>query len=109
MVDCFFVLLATSNWIPVPSFRQWFGSMRPNRGDDLVGGIIRCQFIFSASKRDIVRREKAWILSGWDSRPATFIASAGSNRSGGGGDDTVGAFDVKDRLAVPRVGRPQRK
>ena len=58
---------------------------------------------------DIVRREKAWILSGCDSRPATLIVPAGSNRSGGGGDDTVGAFDVKDRLAVPRVGRPQRK
>ena len=45
----------------------------------------------------LVRREKAWIFSGCKSRPAT-VAPAGSNRSGGGGNETVEAFDGKGRL-----------
>ncbi len=45
-----------------------------------------------------VRREKARIFSGCKSRPATLVAPAGSNRSGGGGNETAGAFDGKSRL-----------
>jgi hypothetical protein len=41
--------------------------------------------------------------------PGNWIAPAGSNRSGGGGNEAVEAFDAKDRLAVPRASRPQRK
>src|SRR5512135_3941802 len=44
-----------------------------------------------------VRREKARIFSGCNSRPATQVAPAGSNRSGGGGNETAEAFDVKGR------------
>ena len=61
-----------------------------------------------------VRREKARIFSGCKSRPATLVAPAGSNRSGGGGNETAGAFDVKGRLgdsasrqAVTRVNAEQ--
>ena len=45
-----------------------------------------------------VRREKARIFSGCESRPATVVAPAGSNRSGGGGNKTAEAFDAKGRL-----------
>jgi hypothetical protein len=41
-----------------------------------------------------VRRAKARSLSGGQTHPATF-ASAGSNRSSRGGDETAEAFDVK--------------
>ena len=58
--------------------------------------------------------EKARIFSGCKSRPATLVAPAGSNRSGGGGNETAGAFDVKGRLgdsasrqAVTRVNAEQ--
>jgi hypothetical protein len=51
-----------------------------------------------------VRREKARIFSGCNSRPATFVAPAGSNRSGGGGNETAGAFDAKGH----RPGRPRK-
>src|SRR3954464_1822962 len=44
-----------------------------------------------------VRRGKVSILSGCNSRPATLVVPAGSNRSGGGGNETVGAFDGKGR------------
>jgi hypothetical protein len=53
----------------------------------------------------LVRRDKAAIFSGCDSHPAAF-APAGSNRSGGGGNEIAEAFDGKDRMAVPRTGRP---
>ena len=45
----------------------------------------------------IVRRAKVSIFSGCNSHPATF-APAGSNRSGGGGNEAAEAFDGKDRL-----------
>ena len=61
-----------------------------------------------------MRREKAWIFSGCKSRPATLVAPAGSNRSGGGGNETAEAFDAKGRLgdsasrqAVTRVNAEQ--
>ena len=61
-----------------------------------------------------MRREKARIFSGCKSRPATLVAPAGSNRSGGGGNETAGAFDAKGRLgdsasrqAVTRVNAEQ--
>jgi len=44
-----------------------------------------------------VRRAKAPIFSRCNSCPATF-APAGSNRSGGGGNETAGASDGKDRV-----------
>ena len=44
-----------------------------------------------------MRREKARIFSGCDSRPAT-VAPAGSYRSGGGGDEAVEAFETTGRL-----------
>jgi transposase len=52
-----------------------------------------------------VRRAKVSIFSGCNSHPAT-VAPAGSNRSGGGGNEIAEAFDGKDRNAVPRAGRP---
>ena len=52
-----------------------------------------------------VRRAKVSFFSGWKSHLATF-APAGSNRSDDGGNPIVGAFDVKDREAVPRADRP---
>ena len=45
----------------------------------------------------LVRREKASILSRCNSYPAT-VAPAGSNRSGGGGNNTAEAFDGKGLL-----------
>jgi hypothetical protein len=62
----------------------------------------------------LVRRAKALILSGCDSRPAT-VAPAGSNRSGSGGNNTAEAFDGKSsingnsasRQAVARVNAEQ--
>ena len=61
-----------------------------------------------------MRREKARVFSGCKSRPATLVAPAGSNRSGGGGNETAGAFDAKGRLgdsasrqAVTRVNAEQ--
>ncbi len=49
-----------------------------------------------------VRRAKALISSGCNSHPATVV-SAGSNRSGSGGNETAEASDGKDRYAVPRA------
>jgi hypothetical protein len=37
-----------------------------------------------------------------------LVVPAGSNRSGGGGNEVAGAFDAKGRSAAPRAGRPQR-
>ena len=42
------------------------------------------------------------------SPPGNWIAPAGSNRSGGGGNETAGAFDAKGQRVAPRAGRPQR-
>src|SRR4051812_25925626 len=42
------------------------------------------------------------------SPPGNWIAPAGSNRSGGGGNETAGAFDGKGQRVAPRAGRPQR-
>ena len=60
-----------------------------------------------------MRREKALILSGCDSRPAA-VAPAGSNRSVGGGNELDGASGAKGRLgrsastqAVTRVNAEQ--
>src|SRR4051794_12699153 len=49
-----------------------------------------------------VRRGKVSILSGCNSRPAALVVPAGSNRSGGGGNEAVGAFDGKGRLLALR-------
>ena len=61
-----------------------------------------------------MRRGKARIFSGCKSRPATLVVPAGSNRSGGGGNETAGAFDAKgrsgdsaSRQAVTRVNAEQ--
>ena len=66
------------------------------------------------SVRFFVRRGKARISSGCNSRPATWVAPAGSNRSGGGGNETAGATDAKgrsgdsaSRQAVTRVNAEQ--
>ena len=40
------------------------------------------------------------------SPPGNWVAPAGSNRSGGGGNEAAGAFDAKGRPAAPRAGRP---
>ena len=42
----------------------------------------------------------------WLPSPGNWFAPPGSNRSGGGGNKAVGAFDVKGRLATRRAGRP---
>ncbi len=52
-----------------------------------------------------VRREKVQFFSRCNSYPAK-VAPAGSYRSGGGGNETVEAFETTRRLAVWRVGRP---
>jgi len=44
-----------------------------------------------------VRREKALVDCGWKSHPGTGFAPPGSNRSGGGGNETVGASGVESR------------
>jgi len=55
-------------------------------------------FPFSFPTPDpFVRRAKAPIFSRCNSCPAT-VAPAGSNRSGGGGNETAEAFDEKDRV-----------
>jgi hypothetical protein len=61
-----------------------------------------------------VRREQARIFRGCNSRPATLVAPAGSNRSGGGGNETAEAFDATgrsgdsaSRQAVTRVNAEQ--
>ena len=47
-----------------------------------------------------VRRGKVSFFSGCESHLAA-IAPASSNRSGGGGDETAGAFDGKGRVGDP--------
>src|ERR1700687_3665066 len=47
-----------------------------------------------------VRRAKVSFFSGCNSSPAT-VAPAGSNRSGGGGNDTAEASDGKGREGAP--------
>jgi len=61
-----------------------------------------------------VRREKALVDRGCKSRPGTGLAPPGSNRSGGGGNETVGASGVEGHLgdlasmqAVTRVNAEQ--
>jgi len=63
--------------------------------------------------RPLVRRGKAPIFSGCNSRPAR-VAPAGSNRSGSGGNETAEASDAKgrqgdsaSRQAVTRVNAEQ--
>ena len=50
-----------------------------------------------ASPNFSVRREKARISSGCKTHPAT-VASAGSNRSGDGGNEIAEAFGVEGRI-----------
>ena len=38
--------------------------------------------------------------------PGNWVAPAGSYRSGGGGNETAGAFETTGRMAVRRSGRP---
>jgi hypothetical protein len=45
-----------------------------------------------------VRREKALDDCGWKSRPGTRFAPPGSNQSGGGGNEAVGASGVEGHL-----------
>jgi hypothetical protein len=53
----------------------------------------------------LVRRERCWFSAG--ASPARqLVAPAGSNRSGGGGNEAVEAFDGEDRMAIPRASRP---
>ncbi len=52
-----------------------------------------------------VRRDKVQFFSRCNSYPAK-VAPAGSYRSGGGGNETVEAFETTRRLAVWRVSRP---
>jgi hypothetical protein len=61
----------------------------------LPAGLIRVRK--SAYGQKTVRRAKACIFSGWESRPATVVP-AGSSRSGDGGNEIVGAFDATGRL-----------
>jgi len=42
-----------------------------------------------------VRREKEEVFSGLRDPPGNWVAPAGSSRSGGGGNEAVGAFDAK--------------
>jgi len=45
-----------------------------------------------------VRREKALVDCGWESRPGTRFAPPGSNQSGGGGNEAVGASGGEGHL-----------
>src|SRR5579885_2919972 len=49
----------------------------------------------------IVRRDKVRIFSGCKSHPANSVAPAGSYRSGGGGNETAGAFEKTGRSSGP--------
>src|SRR4051812_18264578 len=53
----------------------------------------------------LVRRDKVRIFSGCKSHPANSVAPAGSYRSGGGGNETAGAFEKTGRSSGPA--RPQ--
>jgi hypothetical protein len=54
---------------------------------------IYCYIINLYNLIYIVRREKVWSSSGCKSHPANSVAPAGSYRSGGGGNETTGAFE----------------
>ena len=45
----------------------------------------------------IARRDKVWLSGGCKSHPANSVAPAGSYRSGGGGNETAGAFEKTGR------------
>ena len=45
----------------------------------------------------LVRREKVWLSSGCKSHPAHSVAPAGSDRSGGGGNEAAEAFEKSGR------------
>jgi len=49
-----------------------------------------------------VRRVKALMSSGCKSRPANWVVPAGSNRSGGGGNEAAGASGAKGRFQAIR-------
>src|SRR4051812_23827148 len=49
----------------------------------------------------LVRRDKVRISSGCKSHPANSVAPAGSYRSGGGGNEAVGAFVKTGRSSDP--------
>ena len=48
-----------------------------------------------------VRREKEEVFCGLRDPPGNWVAPAGSSRSGGGGDEAVGAFDAKAARGRP--------
>ena len=59
-----------------------------------------CWFATAARLRDNhalqrVRREKEEVFSGLRDPPGNWVAPAGRSRSGGGGNEAVGAFDEK--------------
>jgi hypothetical protein len=54
--------------------------------------------IVDVKSRYRVRREKALVDCGCKSRPGTGFAPPGSNRSGGRGNETVGASGVEGHL-----------
>ena len=65
----------------------------------------RNQYQFT-SKSVSVCAVKGFGFPGVTMPPGNWVAPAGSYRSGGGGNETVGAFETTDRLAVRRSGRP---
>ena len=76
--------------------------------------VKRARTCGSTNNSDLVRREKAAFPSGCKSRPANSVAPAGSSRSGGGGNEAVGAFETHvplggaaSRQAVTRVNAEQ--
>jgi len=78
----------------------------------VVPTLLVCQTGVTSPFR--VRREKALVDRGCKSRPGTGLAPPGSNRSGGGGNETVGASGVEGHLgdlasmqAVTRVNAEQ--
>jgi hypothetical protein len=84
--------------------------MRENRPSGSMSGEWKRGLGYRATPRLYVRREKAAFPSGCKSRPANSVAPAGSYRSGGGGNEAVGASETNvphggaaSRQAVTRV------
>ena len=80
---------------PPRALRRYFGNNGSMRRQSFSG--IRANLLDQSGSDTIVRHESIGFPVG-ASPTRQLVAPAGSNRSGGGGNETVGAFDGKDRL-----------
>ena len=100
-------LLAASAFVPVPMDREDYGGRaRGAKAAEAASKRIRIKVV--PRKTAAVRRDRRRFSAG--AKPARQgVAPAGSNRSGGRGNEAVEAFDGKGPLGTPRTGRPQRE